>query len=165
MYRIVGADGSEYGPVQAEQLRQWIAEGRANAQTRVIREGAAEWTLLGALPEFSNAFAPPATFPASPPQVRKANACALTGMILGILALTFGLCCCYGFPFSIPGIVFSAVGLAQAKNNPERYEGKGMAIAGLVLCIISLVLAGVLLVIFFAMGLPHHHFGWEMRTY
>ena len=40
MYRIIGADGREYGPIPAEQLRQWIREGRADAQTRARAEGA-----------------------------------------------------------------------------------------------------------------------------
>ena len=165
MYRIIGADGWEYGPVQAEQLRQWIAEGRANAQTRVVCEGAAEWALLGTLPEFACLFAPQPAIPTATPQIRKTNSSAMTGMILGILALTFGWCCCYGFPFNVPGIVFSAVGLAQVKNNPHLYDGKGMAIAGLILCIVSLVLAGILMVISFATGLHNHRFMWEMKTF
>ena len=33
MYKIIGANQTEYGPVSAEQIRQWIAEGRVNAQT------------------------------------------------------------------------------------------------------------------------------------
>jgi hypothetical protein len=28
-YKIIGADLMEYGPVSAEQIRQWINEGRA----------------------------------------------------------------------------------------------------------------------------------------
>ena len=40
MYKIIGADGKEYGPITSEQLRQWMAEGRANLQTRVLPEGA-----------------------------------------------------------------------------------------------------------------------------
>jgi hypothetical protein len=56
MYKIIGADGSEYGPVSADQLRQWIAERRANAQTKVQPEGSAEWTSLGTLAEFADAF-------------------------------------------------------------------------------------------------------------
>ena len=35
MYKIIGADLKEYGPVSVEQLRQWISEGRVNAQTKV----------------------------------------------------------------------------------------------------------------------------------
>src|SRR5215472_11159260 len=52
MYKIIGADGKEYGPITVEQLRQWIAEGRANAQTRVLLEGTSEWKPLSAFPEF-----------------------------------------------------------------------------------------------------------------
>lgn len=53
MYRIIGADGKEYGPITAEQLAQWIAEGRANGQTRVRAEGTAEWRDLCEFPEFA----------------------------------------------------------------------------------------------------------------
>jgi hypothetical protein len=53
MYKIVGGDQKEYGPVSMEQLRQWAAEGRVNAQTSVQLEGATEWKPLGSLPEFA----------------------------------------------------------------------------------------------------------------
>ena len=56
MYKIIGADGHEYGPVNATQLRQWMAEGRANSQTRVQPEGGSEWVPLGSLTEFADAF-------------------------------------------------------------------------------------------------------------
>src|SRR5512141_3002146 len=55
MYRIIGADGKEYGPISSEQLRQWIAEGRANAQTRVLAEGTTEWKPLADFLEFAGA--------------------------------------------------------------------------------------------------------------
>jgi hypothetical protein len=58
MYKIIGADGKEYGPVTAEQLKQWMAEGRANAQTRVLAEGAPEWQTLGEIAELAPAVAP-----------------------------------------------------------------------------------------------------------
>lgn len=51
MYKIIGADGNEYGPVSTEQLKQWMAEGRVNAQTQVLADGAAEWQAAGSLPE------------------------------------------------------------------------------------------------------------------
>jgi hypothetical protein len=65
MYRIIGADGKEYGPIPVEQLRQWLAEGRANAQTKVRAEGSTEWRMLSELPEFAAAAAgaPPAIGP------------------------------------------------------------------------------------------------------
>jgi TM2 domain-containing membrane protein YozV len=63
MYRIIGADGRQYGPVGMDQMRNWLAEGRVNAQTLVLIEGAQEWKALGLLPEFNatpNAVPPPA---------------------------------------------------------------------------------------------------------
>ncbi|MEI6085097.1 MAG: DUF4339 domain-containing protein [Verrucomicrobiota bacterium] len=63
MYKIIGADGNEYGPVTVEQLRGWIAESRVNAQTRVQIDGATEWTTIGDLPEFVVPSAPVATQP------------------------------------------------------------------------------------------------------
>jgi hypothetical protein len=65
MYRIIGGDGQEYGPVSAGEVRQWIAEGRLNAQSRIRPEGATEWTTLGALPEFT-AGSSPTSAPAYP---------------------------------------------------------------------------------------------------
>ena len=60
MYRIIGADGKEYGPITAEQLRQWMAEGRANTQTQVLAEGTTQWKPLSEFPEF-------AAMPSGPP--------------------------------------------------------------------------------------------------
>lgn len=54
MYKIIGADQKEYGPVSAEQLRAWVAEGRANGQTSVCAEGTTEWKPLAAHPEFAD---------------------------------------------------------------------------------------------------------------
>jgi hypothetical protein len=67
MYRIIGADGNQYGPISAEQLRQWIAEGRANAQTKVLAEGTMEWKPLSEFPEFFGGAAPPPGAPTTPP--------------------------------------------------------------------------------------------------
>jgi hypothetical protein len=145
MYRILGADGREYGPVNAEQIRRWITEGRANAETKTLAEGSTEWKPLAQFPEFFSQFAvtsaPPVFRSTIPPQfglVRKTNSFAVTGLILGILSVTGGLCC-FGHLFIILSLVFSIIGLVQIKNNPEIYEGKGIAIAGLVLSIVGLI--------------------------
>ncbi len=52
MYKIIGGDGNEYGPVSAETLRQWIAEGRVNGETRT-RSETGEWKTLAGFPEFA----------------------------------------------------------------------------------------------------------------
>jgi hypothetical protein len=138
MYKIIGTDGKQYGPVSGVQLRQWIAEGRVESRTPVFVDGAKEWNFVGLLPEFANCFAPP---PAIAPtvQFRRSNFFATTGLICGILAWTM-FCCCGGFPFNLLGLVFSLIGLAQINSDPERYEGRGRAIAGLVLSLASLLL-------------------------
>jgi hypothetical protein len=160
MYRIIGADGREYGPISTDQLRQWIAENRANATTRVLLEGTTEWKTLGSLPEFSAQFAatapraavPVATspFPAATAFAPRTNGLATTGLILGILSVATVLpcCCCYGMPFNILGLIFSIIGLIQINTNPERYTGRGMAITGIVLSIISILIAAMWLIIF-----------------
>lgn len=61
MYKIIGADGKEYGPVSVDQLRLWLTEGRVNQQTRVLAEGSADWTTLGEVAELA------APAPLSPP--------------------------------------------------------------------------------------------------
>ena len=164
MYKIIGADGKEYGPVPINVVRQWLAEGRANAQTRILPEGATEWKALGELPEFqlditsaSPASSGPVPQPIRPltyPTASKTNGLAIFGLILGILSVTFSLCC-YGLPFNLAGIVISAIALVQIKE--QKQEGRGLAIIGLVLSIISIFL-GVLVLIFVTAsgGSPWH---------
>jgi hypothetical protein len=156
MYKIIGADGKEYGPVTAEQLHQWISEGRLNAQSQVLAEGAQQWKPLGQFRELA-ATLPGASLPSIGPvpasQMPQTNSMAVTGLILGIVSLP-GLCCCYGLPFSLPGIVFSIMALSQIKKDPQHQQGQGMAIAGLVISGLSLLLAVVLLLLGIATSLP-----------
>ncbi len=56
-YTIIGGDGKEYGPITASDIRQWIIEGRINAQSLVKAESDAEFRLLEKFPEFADAFA------------------------------------------------------------------------------------------------------------
>ena len=69
MYRIIGIDGRQYGPVTAEQVREWIAGGRVNGQTSVQPEGGTEWKPLAGFPEFADALAAKAASAAPSPCV------------------------------------------------------------------------------------------------
>jgi Domain of unknown function (DUF4190)/GYF domain 2 len=167
MYKIIGVDGREYGPVDAGQLRQWIAEGRANAQTQTLAPGATEWKALGRLPEFAGHFAPSAppvigptgAWPLAVGQRPRMNSFALTGMIFGILSFA----CCFKLLFGVLGLIFSLIGLSQIHRQPELYEGRGLAIAGLVLSIAGLVLfVGLLL---FALATGHFTFHWGVHRF
>ena len=157
MYKIIGADGREYGPVTADQLREWIAEGRADARTRALAEGAAQWKPLIEYLEFAPLLAriaPPVPAPGTISIVRtpRTNSMAVAGMVMGILSITCGLCCCYGMPFNVLGIIFSLVALAQIRDEPQSQQGRSLAIAGLLLSLASIVLA----VLFFTLGLALH---------
>ena len=66
MYKIIGADGREYGPVSGDQLRQWLTEGRVNADTQVLPEGGPDWKPLRALTEFTPVTGIPANLPIAP---------------------------------------------------------------------------------------------------
>lgn len=157
MYQIIGSDGRTCGPVTAEQLREWIAEGRADAQTQVWTEGASQWRPLAEYAEFAPLLAmrPPslaapgtACSAARPPSPSLATA----SLVMGLLSLTCGLCCCYGLPFNLLGIVFALVALAQMRHQPWPRAGRGQAIAGLVLSLLSLALAAFLGVLGCAMN-------------
>lgn len=68
MYKIIGGDQKEYGPVSAEELRRWIVEGRADGRTLVQAEGSTEWKPLSAFPELASAIAamaPPPLIPSA----------------------------------------------------------------------------------------------------
>ena len=56
MYKIIGGDGREYGPVTEAELRKWIAEGRLSAQSLAKAESDAEFRALATFPEFADAF-------------------------------------------------------------------------------------------------------------
>lgn len=69
MYFLIGGDGREYGPFTAEQIREWVAQGRANAHSRIRRDGDSTWQALQDTAEFSDAVStpPPAPGGAPPP--------------------------------------------------------------------------------------------------
>ncbi|MDB6059782.1 MAG: hypothetical protein JWO95_3626 [Verrucomicrobiales bacterium] len=158
MYRIIGADQREYGPVSADQIRQWFKEGRANGSTLVQAEGVPGWRPLATYPEFSVPPQAPPAAPSAPPAyaptptvapTAPTNGNAITGLVFGILSVT---CMCAGLPVGAIGIIFSCIALSQLGHNPSQ-KGKGLAIAGLILSIIG-VLIGLGYGVFALF--PHH---------
>jgi len=61
MFKIIGADQKEYGPISVAQIRQWITDGRLNAQTQAQREGSGDWQPLSTFDEFADIFNPGAS--------------------------------------------------------------------------------------------------------
>jgi hypothetical protein len=72
MYKIIGGDQREYGPASAEEVRQWIAEGRLSGQSLLQAEGSVEWKPLSAYPEFAQALGAQSHYGSAPPLDAKA---------------------------------------------------------------------------------------------
>ena len=126
MYRVLGADSKEYGPVDGTLLRRWISEGRANATTKVQMEGSTEWQALSDLPEFAEAVAAQQT--AAPPPVAapagaKTSGLAVASLVCGVL----GFC---GIT-ALAGLILGIMSLVRINQSGGRLSGKGVAIAGI----------------------------------
>jgi hypothetical protein len=140
MYKIVGTDQKEYGPVTSDQVREWIAQGRAGAHTLASFEGS-PWKPLSTFPEFADALrtaAPPTlaqtAYPGQSYVTPRSNTPAVTGLVLAVL----GTCC---LPLSLAGLVLCAIGWSQIKKNPEAYTTSTIIpIIGIVIALLDFVL-------------------------
>jgi len=139
MFKIIGSDQKEYGPVSADQIRQWIATGRANALTKAQLEGG-EWKTLGDFPEFAGALSAgvrPPSPPAGPPPLSpfevKTSGLAIASLVLGIL----GIASC-GLT-SLIGLILGIVALVNVRNSKGALVGEGIAIAGTTISALFLV--------------------------
>lgn len=65
----------------------------------------------------------------------KNNTLAIVSLVLGILSIFFY------FLTAIPGIIAGHMARSRAKKQPDLYEGRGMALAGLILSYIMLVIS------------------------
>jgi hypothetical protein len=157
MYKMMGADGREYGPVPAERIREWITQGRANAQTMISFDGGG-WKALSSYPEFADALRtatpPPLAAPTYVTQPTYAaagsNNFAVAGLVFGIL----GLLCC-GPIGSIVGLILSIIGLSQMNQKPQAYStAKIIPWLGIVLSVLGL--AGF--IILYSTGVLHELF-------
>jgi prepilin-type processing-associated H-X9-DG protein len=134
MYRIIGGDGREYGPITKEQLQQWIAEGRADAQSQVRVEGSNDWKPLASFSEFAGAFASVAAPAAKlPPPSAKTSGMAIAALVLGIL----GVFC--WFLTAIPGLILGIISLNKINRSGGQLGGKGLALAGIIVSSVMLM--------------------------
>ncbi len=140
MYKIIGSDQKEYGPIDAESVRQWLAEGRLNAQSLARAEGAGQWQPLAAFPELARQISQTT---APPPLVRPPpagtggetiatiipyrNPRALLAYYLGIFSLFPVL----GMFLGIAAFILALQGLRLASRHPAA-KGKVHAWIGIV---------------------------------
>ena len=137
MYKIIGTDQKEYGPVSSDQIHQWIAQGRIGAQTRAQADGG-DWKTLGDFPEFATSIGnavPPTPRPVSNPFPEpsapvKTSGLAIASLVLGIL----GFVSC-GVT-SIIGIILGIMAIIRVNKSNGALRGNGLAIAGIIVSVV-----------------------------
>ena len=146
MFKILGADQKEYGPVSADQIRQWIAQGRANGQTKAQVADSTDWKPLAEIPEFADALraaasprgqpsSPPGSPPLPPP---KTSGLAITSLVLGCLGiLTCGIT-------SLVGLILGIIALVRINKSKGQLGGQGMALAGTIVSAAFLLFAPIM---------------------
>ena len=143
MYKIIASDQKEYGPVDADVVRQWITAGRATAKTMACRCDAAGWKPLEAWPEFGELFSAPRPNTAVPPPISAPvppstgggmntiipyrNPLALAAYYLGVFSLIPFL----GIVLGLLAFVLGILGLRFRRRNPSA-GGKVHAWIGII---------------------------------
>ena len=144
-YRIIGADLREYGPVDVEEIREWINEGRADANTLVCEMDEKQWIRLRDLPMVAG------DLPKRAPRIStmstsEGGTIQINYLIPAILCTIF---CC--LPFGVAGILFAAQ--ANSKAQQGDLNGAGVAASrAKLMCILSFVLGLLTLVYWFSSG-------------
>jgi hypothetical protein len=132
MYFIIGGDTKEYGPVSADDIRQWVAEGRLNAQSLAKSDGDTAWRTLASFSEFADAFAQGITVSSPLPlataaddgraaALQRIKAPAVALIVTAIFNLIFGLWGLVRTAFFQPNLQQLDSQLQQL-NNPQLDE-------------------------------------------
>lgn len=162
----LGRGDTVLGQFSEEVIREGLAAGRFNLSDLAWCEGMSGWTPLRELP-FAQEAPPPSADEALPPPVPTMVAAtplppvisgghvgvggmptpgtAVASLILGIISL---ITCYFGFLFAIPGVICGHLALKTIKLSGGRMEGRGLAIAGLVMSYVWLGLALILVLVF-----------------
>ena len=128
MFKIIGADGKEYGPVAVDQIKDWIREGRANQGTMVQQTGDTGWKPLGQYAEFADlpGVKPPVVTPGpadmapSPDVASGADPAARARAVQMVNGPAIGLIVTMvlGIALSALGVVFHLLGRSWGRPPP-----------------------------------------------
>ena len=165
-------NGQQAGPVSEEQLAELFRNGTVKPSDLVWNETMTEWTPIGKVdafavpaPELPTAAPPapvdsPPTLSAAPPLAaapgaysshlgaapQKTDGLAITSLVLGILSM---ICC--GIVTGIPAVICGHIAIGRMKKDPNL-QGKGLAMAGLIIGYLGIVVSVFYLIYVFAFG-------------
>lgn len=104
------------GPVSLEQLRALAESGAVNGASLIAPVGSQQWSPIGTI------------LPSLPPPIpTTTEPLAICSLILSLA----GLVCC-AIVTAIPGVICGHIALSRIARQPQL-QGKGMAIAGLII--------------------------------
>jgi hypothetical protein len=162
---LVHREGSQYGPYEEEEVRQFIYAGNFRDSDLAWREGLASWVPLAVLlapappaaagPAPSSSTALPASYPVYTRPYAETSPLAIASLVLGLLSL---LGCM--IVTAIPGVICGHLALSKIRQSRGYVTGEGVATAGLVTNYVALFLTLVALLFFliipmvFAIGIP-----------
>ncbi len=128
-YRVRNADGSEYGPVELDALRQWAIQGRIATSAMIVPEGGGEGEPAGAHPAIASILSAPPTVRGSVPEAPRGDATgglipyknppALTAYYVGICAWIGLLVPPLGVIVGVVAVVLGIKGLRLRAREPE----------------------------------------------
>ena len=126
-------DETEYGPLDSDQIREWLREKRMDNNSLVRKSTDEEWRPLGQVPDWQTSAIPPERIPPAPapaPAPASAegegegeggvstvipykNAPALIAYYVGVFCIICPPLLCF------PAIILGVIGLRRVKENPE----------------------------------------------
>lgn len=154
----IARDGKQLGPFSLEEINRQLAAGTLSLSDNAWYEGASGWAPLSTVPGVApGAASPAASTPAAPtPSAAPAPTAAPSAPVvpttvvvaaptepLAIWSLVLSLVgllgfCCGGPILGIAGIVCGHLGLSKINANPQL-QGRGLAMAGLIIGYIAVV--------------------------
>ena len=163
-YYFKSEDGKEYGPITAEEISDWQAQGRMNSESLVRHSNSRDWMPLSSYPELASDSAPKPTSvdssesppPQKAPEVPQQQAYSKYEEHRGTMILVFGIlgiACC--FPFGIAAWVMGNADMQKINAGIMDPEGKSTTNAGKICGIISVALTSlgiILQIILFTIG-------------
>lgn len=157
-----GKNNTQHGPVSEQEIQTLLSSGQIDTSTIIWREGMTDWLPMKDVPEFQS-LQTTAASPYSTPQTSAqpaAGAVAYTSAIptdgLSIACLICGIlgivtCYLWGL-FGIPAVICGHISIKKINNSLTPIQGKGMAIAGLVMGYIGIGLQLLVIVFFIAIA-------------
>ncbi len=148
--------GEQYGPIDEETLRNWVAQGRVVASTKVWRTGMGDWVEARMIPAFflgaDGATPPPppssgqATMANRPGGYSAVGTSPHRGVAVLVLAIMAWVVGC--FILSIVALAMASEDLKKMQAGTMDPEGESMTQAGRIIASIHLVVSAVGLLVF-----------------